>query len=771
MSTPEPGIAQPAGWPQLGLPPITVSIADGRWSFDASTVVRVGRDTQSEVCIADERVSREHLEIRPSATHWTLVDDGSSNGSFVEGRRTRRLDLPPGTTATVRLGSPAGPSVEVTVASLPVRVPVVAPARDRAISIGRERGTDVFLDDPLVSRRHASLTLSSSGAWLHDLDSFNGTWVNGHRIDSMTALHAGDRVQIGAGILVFDGTSIAPAPANPFVLTGLQARHLTVVTGAGKVLLEDVSLRIPAAALVAVIGPSGAGKSTLLGALTGLAPATIGRVIWNGRDLYAQYDELRAQVGLVPQEDILHSQLTVIRALRFATRLRFPPDTSDDERNHRISDVLREVGLEAQANQRIDSLSGGQRKRTSIALELLTAPPLLFLDEPTSGLDPGLDLQVMTGLRALADGGRIVVVVTHSVLALDTCDLILLMAPGGRIAYYGPPGELLSFFGAASYPAVFANLDSERAPNRYAASSLAQKYIGDTGLVPAPNYLGPPPAPRTPRPWTQLATLSARTLAVTAADRTLIGLLIGMPLLLALMSRAVPGTNGLSMAASSGVVTEATTRLIVLIIGACLMGSALSCRELVRERAIFRRERAVGLSTAAYLASKAGVLAILVAVQGAVFVLLALLGLPWPDSATTAGNPTIEIIVAVSATAVALCWVGLAISAWCTSTEQTMPALVAVVMAQLVLCGGILPLAGRPILEGFSALVPSRFGFAAAGATTDLNTPLNPTPDGLFDSTTDQWLADLSVLVLLAVVALGIAYAGLQRSLQRRGPR
>lgn len=769
MSTPEPGSSREPGVGRAGSPAITLSTSDQTWSFDGDTVVRVGRDPVTDVSIDDELVSRMHLELRATAAQWTVLDTASTNGSFVAGRRVSRVDLAPGDRATICLGSPAGVALTVAVATLPGRAHTVVPAR-RDLIIGREPGVDIFVDDPLVSRRHALLRFVASGPQLHDLESFNGTWVNDRRIGQPTPLSAGDRLQIGVTILDFDGVSVVPAPrAAPS--GGLQARHLTVVTVSGKVLLEDVSLRIPASALVAIIGPSGAGKSTLLGALTGLVPASVGRVTWSGRDLYANYDELRARVGLVPQEDILHSQLTVIRALRFAAQLRFPPDTSGPERDRRIQDVLREVGLEGQANQRIDSLSGGQRKRTSIALELLTAPPLLFLDEPTSGLDPGLDLQVMTGLRSLANGGRIVVVVTHSVLALDKCDLVLLMAPGGRVAYYGPPSELLPYFGAANYPAVFANLDSQQAPDRYAASSLAQEYVGETGLVPPPNALGPPPPPSTPHPWMQLATLSARTLAVTVADRMLIGLLIGMPLLLALMSRAVPGSAGLSMDASNGVVTEATTRLIVLIIGACLMGSALTCRELVRERAIFRRERAVGLSTAAYLASKAGVFAVLVIAQGVVFVALALLGLPAPDSATTVGASTLEIMVAVSGTAVALCWVGLAISAWCTSAEQTMPALVAVVMAQLVLCGGILPLAGRPILQGAASLVPARFGFAAAGSTTDLNTSLNPTPDGLFDPTQAQWLANLLALALLAAAALGLAYAGLRHSVRRRGPR
>ncbi len=228
-----------------------------------------------------------------------------------------------------------------------------------------------------------------------------------------------------------------------------RARDLVVRTPKGKTLLEGVGFSLEENSLLAVVGPSGAGKSTLLRALTGFRPADSGTVEYADRDLYADYDELRQRIGLVPQDDILHPQLTVRRALAYAARLRFPSDVSVPEREARIDQVIGELGLGGQAEQRIDSLSGGQRKRTSVALELLTRPSLLFLDEPTSGLDPGLDKSVMHTLRGLADDGRTVVVVTHNVANLDVCDRLLLLAPGGTLAYFGPPREALQYFGVS----------------------------------------------------------------------------------------------------------------------------------------------------------------------------------------------------------------------------------------------------------------------------------------------------------------------------------
>jgi ABC-type multidrug transport system ATPase subunit len=200
-----------------------------------------------------------------------------------------------------------------------------------------------------------------------------------------------------------------------------------------------VSFPIPERSFVGIIGPSGAGKSTLLGALTGMRPAGTGTVLYDNRDLYQDYAELRHRIGLVPQDSVMHTQLTARRALRYAAELRFPSDTRRAERARRVDEVMAELGLTRHADTRADRLSGGQLKRVNVALELLTRPSLLFLDEPTSGLDPGLDKSVMEQMRDLAHDGRTVIVVTHSVANLDTCDRLLVLVPGGRIAYYGRP--------------------------------------------------------------------------------------------------------------------------------------------------------------------------------------------------------------------------------------------------------------------------------------------------------------------------------------------
>ncbi|CAM5269763.1 FHA domain-containing protein [Streptomyces tanashiensis] len=396
-----------------------------------------------------------------------------------------------------RPGALRPPSVSHPAATGTFRQPTsVRPLPAHSIRIGRAPDNDVVVADLVVSRRHAELRAHPDGTyWIHDLGSHNGTFLNGAPVVD-ARVTAEDIVGIGRSAFCLIGGKLVE-----FTDTGevsLDVRSLAVTVDHGrKTLLDEVSFPVGQKCLLAVVGPSGAGKSTLLGALTGQRPADRGTVLYDGRDLYRDYAELRQRIGLVPQDDILHLQLTVRRALGYAAELRFPEDTVAAERRARVDEVIRELGLGERAEQPIHSLSGGQRKRVSVALELLTKPSLLFLDEPTSGLDPGMDRSVMHMLRGLADDGRTVVVVTHSVLSLDVCDRLLVLAPGGRVAYYGPPAGTLGFFGFEQWPR----------PSRPSRTTGTATGPGSTGPPastagtsrtrrPAPTSRCPPPAGR-----------------------------------------------------------------------------------------------------------------------------------------------------------------------------------------------------------------------------------------------------------------------------------
>ncbi len=583
----------------------------------------------------------------------------------------------------------------------------------------------------------------------------------------------GDMIGFGGPAYRWDGQALQLLPEEQ--APSFRAEHLTVRTG-DTTLLDDVSLALAPRSLLAVIGPSGAGKSTLLGALTGLRPASAGVVRWNKRDLYENYEQLRSRIGFVPQEDILHPQLTVRRALRYAARLRFPGDTSAAERSQRVEQVLAEVGLAQRGDLRIDRLSGGQRKRTSVALELLTAPPLIFLDEPTSGLDPGLDRQLMMLLRDLADAGRTVVVVTHSVLNIDVCDRVLMLAPGGRTAFFGPPDEFLGFFGATDHSSVYLDVEEHPQlwPPRFAGSAVAMHYLGaglsQPSVSASASHARPgTPARAAPGALRQFLTLSQRYLSVIGADRQFVALLLGMPLALALLAHAVPGASGMAVTPGSGT-AEVTQRLIVMIIAGALVGTGMSVRELVKEKPIYRREHAVGLSASAYLASKLVVLGAITGLQAAVFGVLAMVRITAPPDPLVLGSGALEIIVVVIAVTLASMVLGLVLSAAVSEPEQTMPLMVLVVMAQLVLCGGLVPTAGRAVLAQLSWVAPAHWGYSAAAATADLDSVPDPTrsPDWSSEHTARAWLLDLGLLGLVTLASIGLVAWLLSRSIRRR---
>jgi ABC transport system ATP-binding/permease protein len=741
-------------------------LGEHRWLLRPGESVTIGRDPGCAVQVADEQVSRRHATVALAGEGWVFTDH-STNGSFRHGERVSTVLITD--PVVVRLGDPVR-GVPVTMSPSTVtatddprsahrthaRVSGVHELRTDRRSIGRATDNDVVIDDVLVSRHHAELDRTPLGWRIRDLGSANGTFVEGQRV---TDAPVGDGDLIGIGHALFE---LAGDQLVQYVDQGDVdvSAHELLVTRDGRRLLDEVSFHLPGRSLTAVLGPSGSGKSTLLGALTGARPADSGQVSYGGRDLYADYAELRQRIGVVPQDDILHPQLTVARAMSHAARLRFPPDVPAAEREQRIGEVLEELGLTGHAHQRIDSLSGGQRKRTSVALELLTRPSLLFLDEPTSGLDPGLDKQVMRTLRTRADAGRTVVVITHNVANLDLCDRLIVLATGGRVAYAGPPAAALDYFGVTDFADVFLALQDETVDwtERLARSGIDAPLPDrpPTRSRPAPEAR--PRSSRARLALVQYRVLCRRTYDVVVADRTYLVFLAALPVLLSGLAHAIPSPQGLSTAAHD---PGATTLLLVIIMSGGLMGTAGSVREFVKERTVYQRERAIGLSRPAYLGSKLTVLGLLSILQAAVFTALALVGRPGPDDPVLVPSGSLEIGLAVIAVCCTSMVLGLLISTAISNADRGMPLLVMAVMVQLVLSGSLFALMGRVVLEQVSWLVPFRWAYAMASVTTDVRQVPGVANDPLWRHSLTTWgldalaLAGLTAaLVFLVVLAL-----------------
>ena len=455
--------------------------------------------------------------------------------------------------------------------------------------------------------------------------------------------------------------------------------------------------------MLAVIGPAGAGKSTLLNALTGKRPADQGTVLYDKRDLYKSYEELRHRIGLVPQQSVTHDQLTARSALGYAAELRFPPDTGASERRGRVEEVLGELEMSQHGDTRVERLSGGQNKRVNIGLELLTKPSLLFLDEPTSPLDPHLKRELMERMRRMADGaaekGQSVVVITHDVepKLLDLADRLIVLAPGGKMAYFGPPKEGLKYFGKADWADVFKEFSDQPQKDwmaEYKASRDYARYVTEPMTERAPQPLPPdapqreePPPPRQRGRISQVSTLSRRYARVMSVDRGYMLFTILLPLILGVVVRVIPSPEGLG--GLPGTNTDAIEVLLILVMSACLAGTANSIREFVKERDIFERERMAGLSSGAYLLLQGARPRRRQRGAGA-----AHRRHRWPAWPMPKTGPAGCVIPgppldrdrgrASRCCAWCPCCIGLAISTLVTKSDQTMPALVVVTMVQVV---------------------------------------------------------------------------------------
>jgi len=357
-------------------------------------------------------------------------------------------------------------------------IPLGAPL----ISLGRHSDNTVILNHPQVSAHHARLEMVQGGYRIVDLRSTNGVYVNAQRMSNQL-LKPGDEVRIGPFKLTYTGTQLTQQDESNSVR--IDAIDLVKVGNKQTILLDDISLVIPPRKFVAIVGGSGAGKSMLMDALNGLRPAQKGTVLYNGQDYYKHLAAFSTQLGYVPQEDIIHRDLTVVRALYYAAKLRLPSDFTEAQIKQRIKEVLEDVEMSYRRNLLVSKLSGGQRKRVSIALELLANPSVFFLDEPTSGLDPGLDRKMMFLLRKLADRGHTIILVTHATNNINACDYVCFLCQGGRLAFFGPPNDAKTYFEKTDFAEIYSALEPteqnknipQEAEARFKASPYYRQYV------------------------------------------------------------------------------------------------------------------------------------------------------------------------------------------------------------------------------------------------------------------------------------------------------
>lgn len=548
------------------------------------------------------------------------------------------------------------------------------------VRLGRAPDNDVVLDGAGVSRYHATLTYDASGrATLADAGSSNGTFLNGAVVTEPVAVSERDTLYLGGFVLRVYGHEVKRYDLSTSRLT-VRNVHRQVD---GRPLLHDISLAILPREFVALMGPSGCGKSTLLDALNGLRPATGGNVYINDLDLYENFNTLRPSIGHLPQRDALHEALTVERTLHYAARLRLPAATSDRERDRVVDEVIATVGLDDHRRTPFGQLSGGQQKRLSLGLELITKPSFLFLDEPTSPLDPEATEKLMLLFRRLADEGRIVIMVTHKLEQLEQTDHVVLLTRGGRLAFFGPPATALEYFGCAQHGKIYTRLgdsDPETVSQEYARSREHQRYVTDRMIdsreLPVAGLPAPAADVRRPRVGTairQWAVLSQRYLEIKLRDRRNAALLLLQAPIVALILVAVSGGTNDGMT------------LFIAAISSVWFGANNSIREIVAEDAIYRRERQANLRIPPYLLSKFAVLSGAALIQSGAFAAI-LVGFD-----RVQGSDFFIVLCLLFVISLAGVAVGLFFSALVSSTEKAMTLLPLIVVPQLLLSGFFKP--------------------------------------------------------------------------------
>jgi ABC transport system ATP-binding/permease protein len=722
----------------------------------------IGRDESSDVLVAEERASRRHARVYELDGGFLVEDLGSRHGTLLNGERLQGEGraLQSGDTITIA-GRPlrflGGQATAMASRQLPiVGTQIVALEGVERLSLGRDPSNDVVLPDPNVSRFHAEVLVHEDAIELRDLGSRNGTRLNGSLI-MRAEVEAGAQIGIGPFQLVFDGTSFVARDDHGALR--LDATDVTFKVR-DKQILAPTTLSVQPGEFVVIIGESGAGKSTLIKALAGVNPPTTGEVSINGEPIAARLTD----IGYVPQDEIVHGLLSVTEALRYAARLRLPEDAAPEEIQATIDRVLGELTLVEQAQTRIVSLSGGQRKRTGVATELLSRPSLLFLDEPTTGLDPSLETRMMLLLRRLADNERAVVVVTHATKNLEQCDRVIVMGRGGHLAYQGPPGDALGFFGVSTYDEIYEALERE-GPLEW---STRFKALGDGHEAPAAL---PEPAPgagrrrRGRRVLPQAAVLAGRYFRLMVRDRRNLALLLGQVPILAI---AIVGLfqSGL-LRRPGGDPSNGLQLLFLLVTTVIWLGSIDAAREIIKEQSVFQRESAVGARLSAYLSSKALVLFGLAAVQSLALAAIVLAFQPLHASAT-AYVQVLAILVLTSIVSVAM---GLAVSALASSQDQATSFIPLVLIPPLLFAGSLVPVpAMREPVRAISSFVFSRWSFAGVGSSIDFNARIaeNPAFAHVSRFGSDFFAVSFLHVMLLLVAFLAVFLACVTLLLRRR---
>lgn len=731
-------------------------------SFQKSAVT-FGRSEGNDIILTSPLVSRAHGVFLLEGNTCRVQDQNSTNGLVINGAKVIQHTLADGD--AIRIDDALNPTQAGVLLLFgatqeQLQWQTYRLGTEQEITIGRDASCDIQLPHVSVSRLHASVVRQENGYILIDRNSTNGVSVNGTRVKGAYALREKDVILITNSKLTFSHGMIRYCCYKEGI--GLNALHIvkTVPTKNGPhTIANDITLSIKPCELVAIIGGSGAGKSTFMNCISGNAQATSGCVLVNGEDLYANYDVIKSIIGYVPQQDIVYDGLTLWDMLLYAAKMRMPADTSADERAARIRQVLDIVELSGCEETLIRRLSGGQKKRASIAVELLSDPSLFFLDEPTSGLDPGIERNLMLTLRKMSGKGKTIVLVTHNIQNLHLCDKVILLGTGGVLCFCGSPENALRFFGTDNLVDVYNMISAE--PLVWNARYKGSPY--DTAPAQAAAYGTQAAARKQGLPFfRQFGILCARYGKLIFNDRQkLFILLLQAPLLAVLIALVANGTQFAQYESTKSL-------LFALACSAFWVGILNSIQEICKERAILHREYMAGLRLSAYIASKFFVLGSLCLLQSALLAGVFSLAIGSPESGILL-PPFLEMWLTTFLTALSAVATGLFVSALFKNADRAMTVAPFLLLPQILFSGLIFELSA--LTEALSIVVSCRWAMEAYGTIANLNSlPYKLMEQGLpivhevekyFLYTPEHLLQSWGILLITIAAAIGMSILAL----------
>lgn len=729
--------------------------------------ISFGRGEDNDIILTSPLVSMNHGYFEIDNNQIKVIDNQSTNGIFVNNNKTMEVILKDGD--SIKIDDPVEPLIRGVIFILSTNGKVsewrqIDLNKKAMLTIGRDQSSDIVIDHVSVSLKHAIITNRNHDFLIKDNNSTNGIIINGVLLKDECILKDRDVILIANAKLIVNKNFLLYQVNDYGVsLDAIDIVKTVKVKGKKKDISQHVSLSIKPGQFVAFVGGSGTGKSTFMNCISGVSRPTSGSVYINGNDLFKNYAVLKNIIGYVPQQDIVFNDLTLRDMLKYAADLRMPDDASIDEKKSRIKSVLETVELTGKEDVMIKNLSGGQRKRASIAVELIADPKLFFLDEPTSGLDPGTERSIMKTLRKMANSGKTIILVTHTTLNLNLCDKIAFFGIDGRLCFSGKPKDALSFFNVDDFVDIYTILskDTEKWHQIFNNSTYKDHIIRDesTTMVQKKNKKSF---------FKQFITLSKRyAKTIVNNKQQLLLLLAQAPIIAYLLSIVV--TDELFQSYD-----EAKTFLFAMATASIWLGLLNSIQEICKERVTLQKEYMANLKLSAYLSSKIVVQCLLGLVQAILLVTTFALLVEVPEEGVFT-SWFLEMTLVCFATIISASSIGLVASALSKNSSVAMSFAPLLLVPQLLFSGMLFPL--EDIGEKISYFILCRFTVEGFGTINNLNNltdsiqKIIPTyireAESFYTFTVEHFFQDVAIIILMMVVLTFVCFFILKYQLER----